>query len=292
MLRMVAVTAAVPSATIAVHSPSAVADTAAKSILWVACDDPDSLAAASSWTLNVSSMELALADERSGRSVVNGAGMEGGTLCLAYPGSEVPAGWGPHLVVRPCDPTAAEQRWAWKDQMLRYMGQPSSAAVCVQADAASPWINAPAATWPCPPKPSWNTAIARLNSTAVSGAMKLQLNMKVHKLCLSYGAAPQPAPTPPPPSPPPPPTCGAYGSKAQCTVHAKRCQWAAGECVARLATPTAEQLEWQDYEMGALLTVRIAHCRILRQTSDTRICLLCSCLCPCGCWHVFAYMHI
>ena len=260
------------SATTAVHAAStAVSDTTAKIILWVACDDPDLLAAASSWALNITTMQLALANEHGGGGDVVGAETDDRTLCLTHPGPEVPAGWGPHLVARPCDPAAAEQRWAWKDQMLRYMGQPSSAAVCIQADATSPWINAPAATWPCPPKPSWNTAIKRLNSTGVSGAMKLQLNMKVHKLCLSYGVAP-PQPTPPispPPPPPSPPPCGAYGSKSACTsAHTKRCQWAAGECVARLATPTPEQLKWQDYEMGALLTVRTVHRILCRQTSD------------------------
>ena len=179
-------------------------------VIWTKCDASASLAAASSWVANASSQQLSL--------IATDAGDVGG-LCLTHPGKEVPAAWGPHLVAQPCDASAATQRWAVKDQMLQYMGEPSAAAVCIQADAASPWVNAPAATWPCPAKPAWNTAIAQLKGSGAPGAVKLQLNMKVDKLCLSYAAAP--------PAPPP----------------------------AKLAKPTPQQLEWQDYEMGALHTV-------------------------------------
>ena len=110
---MLAVTVAILSATAAVHAASTtVSDTTAKSILWVACDDPDSLAAASSWALNITTMQLALADKHGGHGDVSGAEIDDRTLCLTHPGPEVPAGWGPHLVPRPCYPAAAEQRWA------------------------------------------------------------------------------------------------------------------------------------------------------------------------------------
>eukprot|EP01052_Picozoa_sp_SAG31_P054069 SAG31_NODE_14187_length_822_cov_1.897649_1_plen_172_part_01 len=164
-------------AAVAIGGTQAPASATKLGILWAVCDDSASLAAASSWVANASSRQLTLAS-------YHGAGAR--QLCLTHPGPEVPKAWGPHLVARPCDAAAIEQRWTWKDQMLRYMGEPSKAAVCIQADAGPPWMNAPAATWPCPPNASWNTAIARLNSTDVVGAVKLQLNMRVHKLCLSY----------------------------------------------------------------------------------------------------------
>lgn len=221
-----------------------------KSIIWTKCDTPASLAAATSWVANTSTHQLSLISAEVGGP---------GALCMTHPGPEVPAAWGPHVVAQPCDASAVEQRWAFKDQMLQYMGEPSAAAVCIQADASTPWENAPAATWPCPSKPAWNTAIAQLKGSGAPGAIKLQLNMKVDKLCLSYATAPPlpPAPPPPPPAPPPPPppppACSAFRSKAACST--TRCEWASVQCVAKLATPTPQQLVWQDYEMGALHTV-------------------------------------
>ena len=124
-----------------------------KSILWAACGNATSLAAASSWVL-ISSQQLKLV---------------GTDLCLTYPGKEAPKSWGPHLVARPCDGSDAGQRWAlWRwpsgdgSKALRYMGEPNAPPVCIQADAGSPWIDAPAATWPCGTKASWPETIKQL----------------------------------------------------------------------------------------------------------------------------------
>jgi hypothetical protein len=79
--------------------------------------------------------------------------------------------------------------------------------------------------------------------------MAIRMLVLAAGLSLSYAATPTPTPTPTPTLrvPPPPP----------------------------LATPTPQQLEWQDYEMGALHTVRLPQppCRHLPDTSHALVCL-------------------
>jgi hypothetical protein len=54
-----------------------------------------------------------------------------------------------------------------------------------------------AATWPCTPTGGWNELVTLLKGVQPD-SIKIQINMRVDKVCLSHG------PLPPPPPPPPP----------------------------------------------------------------------------------------
>ena len=45
----------------------------------------------------------------------------------------------------------------------------------------------PAATWPCPAAPAWNTRVALLPGQR-PGSVRLQIDMRVNKVCLCGGA--------------------------------------------------------------------------------------------------------
>ena len=226
-----------------------------KSILWAPCGDSKSLAASSSWLkkkahpgqANLFQLQLASSGENGGS-------------CLTHPGPEVPGGWGPHLVAAPCNATSPEQRWTFlQDTMLQYAGaqevDTAAKKVCIQVDGGAPWRDSPpAATWPCSAQPAWNEAVKELPGPA--GAVKLQIDMHGSVVCLDYAAKAPPAPPPPPPAPPAPlPRCANNTTPPECYADS-RCIWSSRiGCSLILAQPTAQQLAWQDFELGALFTV-------------------------------------
>ena len=165
------------------------------------------------------------------------------------------AGTGP-----PCNATSPEQRWTFlQDTMLQYAGaqevDTAAKKVCIQVDGGAPWRDSPpAATWPCSAQPAWNEAVKELPGPA--GAVKLQIDMHGSVVCLDYAAKAPPAPPPPPPAPPaPPPRCANNTTPPECYADS-RCIWSSRiGCSLILAQPTAQQLAWQDFELGALFTV-------------------------------------
>jgi hypothetical protein len=208
-------------------------------------------------------------------------------LCLAYPGTVPVSGWGPPLVLVGCNSSDAAQHWAFQGGELRYLGAYNTAAaargpVCVQAFGKRPYDRPmPAACWPCVPH-SWPELIRQVTPPAARGigatardapAVWLQLDMSPgggSKVCLSAGsvtvrrrpcfrATLSAAAVSFPPQLNTPhfdrPCCVGAAGASGCSPPGS--QPPPSPPPRAPATPTAQQLAWQDLEHGALFQFNI-----------------------------------
>jgi hypothetical protein len=147
--------------------------------VWQACN-----AGSTNWTYAPPLLKLSATGARGPRVEGSaGHGVDGGwtssadgegELCLTHPGAVVPKGWGPHLVLTPCDSGREDQHWKFTStDELEFIGggSASGSGVCVQADGSSPWLGVPAACYPCVPG-SWPERILH----TPSGALQLDMS--------------------------------------------------------------------------------------------------------------------
>lgn len=185
--------------------------------VWQACD-----AGSANWTY--APPLLKLRPPGGGGAAAGGGGSSGVAgagpreLCLTHPGAVVPKGWGPHLALSPCGQNRPDQRWKFAGGELEFAGGGSGPGGAGSGVCVQADGSVPWLGVPAACYPCEPGTWPELISHMPGGTLRLDMGRGGGgKICFGSPVEPPTAP----------------------------------------AVPTAQQLAWQDAELGALFQYNI-----------------------------------